>query len=151
MKKVAVQNAIQMSGFRVIKCRFNSAGNITSDDFDDMIIDFQFATAFNAKEEKKYIIKFLLGVKSKNRGKIDLQVESVAFFETEQPINDEFKQSSFALLNSPAIAFPFLRSFVQTFSVNSGVPPIILPAMNFSKAEAVTDIINDNKAVKKKK
>jgi preprotein translocase subunit SecB len=138
MKTANIQNAIRLYGFRVITCNFNCAEEISSCDFEDMLIDLQFITAFNSNEENMYVVKFLLGVKSKNEGKVDLHIEAAAFFESKDPITEEFKQSSFVIENSPAIAFPFLRSFVQTLCVNSGVPPIILPAVNFSEVEEVS-------------
>jgi len=61
------------------------------------------------------------------------QVNMVALFETENTISEEFKTSGFVQTNAPAIAFPYLRSFISTMSINAGFSPIILPAVNLTK------------------
>ena len=65
----------------------------------------------------------------------DLSLEFVAVFGTEEAIDEEFKSSELVRVNSLAIAFPFMRSFISTLTINSGIPSFILPAYNFSKEE----------------
>lgn len=64
-----------------------------------------------------------------------LNLQFVAVFGTEETIDEEFKSSEIVRINSLAIAFPFMRSFISTFTINSGIPSFILPAYNFSKEE----------------
>lgn len=65
----------------------------------------------------------------------NLNLQFVAVFGTEEAIDEEFKTSELVKINSLAIAFPFMRSFISTFTINSGIPSFILPAYNFSKEE----------------
>ena len=65
----------------------------------------------------------------------NLNLQFVAVFCTEEAIDEEFKTSELVKINSLAIAFPFMRSFISTFTINSGIPSFILPAYNFSKEE----------------
>lgn len=65
----------------------------------------------------------------------NLNLQFVAVFGTEETIDEEFKTSELVKINSLAIAFPFMRSFISTFTINSGIPSFILPAYNFSKEE----------------
>jgi len=65
----------------------------------------------------------------------DLSLQFVTIFSTEETIDEEFKTSELVRVNSLAIAFPFVRSFISTFSINAGIPPFILPAYNFSEKE----------------
>lgn len=65
----------------------------------------------------------------------DLNLQFVTVFGTEEAIDEEFKSSELVRVNSLAIAFPFMRSFISTFTINSGIPSFILPAYNFSKEE----------------
>jgi len=65
----------------------------------------------------------------------NLNLQFVAVFGTEETIDEEFKTSELVRVNSLAIAFPFVRSFISTFSINAGIPPFILPAYNFSEKE----------------
>lgn len=60
-----------------------------------------------------------------------LKVEMRFFFETDDIITDEFKNSSFPVINAPAIAFPYLRSFLSIITMQSGYPPVMLPSINF--------------------
>jgi preprotein translocase subunit SecB len=59
-------------------------------------------------------------------------------FETNQPIDDDFRNSNFPKVNAPAIAFPFFRAFISTFLLNAGYEPIILPSINFTKLIATS-------------
>ena len=63
----------------------------------------------------------------------DLEIEFVAVFGTSEIIDESFKESIFVKSSSPAIAFPYLRSFISTLTLNAGLPPFILPAYNFTK------------------
>ncbi|RDE66759.1 hypothetical protein DPV96_06925 [Aggregatibacter segnis] len=62
-----------------------------------------------------------------------LKVEYQSIFESNIPIDKDFKQNKFLTINAPAIAFPFFRAFIATFLTNSGFEPIILPSINFNK------------------
>lgn len=65
----------------------------------------------------------------------DLNLQFVTVFGTEEAIDEEFKSSELVRVNSLAIAFPFMRSFISTLTINAGIPSFILPAYNFSKEE----------------
>lgn len=60
-----------------------------------------------------------------------VKIKHQSVFETDKPIDDNFRNSNFPKVNAPAIAFPFFRAFVATFLVNAGYEPIILPSINF--------------------
>lgn len=85
---------------------------------------------FDDEQEQVYMVMF--DGKFEN-SLFDLSLQFVAVFSTEAPIDEEFKTSDLVEVNSLAIAFPFMRSFLSTFTINAGIPPFILPAYNFSK------------------
>ena len=58
-------------------------------------------------------------------------MEYAGLFETSEEITEDFKDGHFASVNAPTITFPYLRSFVTTFTVNAGLDPVILPTINF--------------------
>lgn len=60
-----------------------------------------------------------------------IKAEMRFFFETDSPITEEFKNSSFPTINAPAIAFPYLRSFLSVVTMQAGYPPVMLPSINF--------------------
>lgn len=73
-------------------------------------------------------------IKLEDEGKtFFLSLLAVAEFETNIDLNQEFKDSPFAKINAPAIAFPYIRTFISNFTLNSGISPIILPSFNFVK------------------
>lgn len=63
-----------------------------------------------------------------------MQIRYVALFAADEDMTDQFRQSTFPKVNAPAIAYPFLRSFIGTFLLNAGYAPILLPSFNFSEA-----------------
>ena len=52
-------------------------------------------------------------------------------FQVDQIVDEEFKQSDFIKVNAPAIAFPYVRSYISNLTLQSGFAPIILPSVNF--------------------
>lgn len=46
-------------------------------------------------------------------------------------VTDEVLLNTFIQVNAPAIAYPFLRAYVSTVSVNSGYSQVLLPPVNF--------------------
>lgn len=60
-----------------------------------------------------------------------LTVKKRFIFETKQELSQEWRASKFATVNAPAIAYPYLRSFVSTILLNSGHDVAILPTVNF--------------------
>ena len=87
---------------------------------------------FDDEQEQVYMVMF--DGKFEN-SLFNLNLQFVAVFGTEEAIDEEFKTSELVKINSLAIAFPFMRSFISTFTINSGIPSFILPAYNFSKEE----------------
>ena len=63
----------------------------------------------------------------------EIDVEFHAFFETEQELTEDEKTSKFVLINSPAIAYPYLRAYISNVCLLSGYSPVILPTLNFQQ------------------
>lgn len=80
------------------------------------------------EESNKFSVSFLLKLKNKN---FDLSINSVAIFLTNEKLEDDFSQTDFCNINAPAIAFPYIRTFVSNITLNAGFTPIILPSFNF--------------------
>ncbi len=92
--------------------------------------DLETGKFFPQDESKTFGVVFKLIIKEKA---IDLFVESIFNFELDESVTEEFKLSSFANVNAPAIAFPYLRAFVSNITLQSGINPVILPSINFIK------------------
>ena len=58
-------------------------------------------------------------------------VEYSSQFETDEEFDETFKDSAFVRVNAPAIAFPFIRSYVAHVTLIGGYEPVILPSRNY--------------------
>ena len=96
--------------------------------------DFQlsFVNGYSEEDEKSFIVKFSVTVSSEEE-KFKLELEYSGLFSADEIISDEFKNSHFPSINAPAIAYPFMRSFINTITVNANLNPVILPTINFQE------------------
>ena len=91
-----------------------------------------YLNGYSEENEKAFIVKFFVNLSSEEENFV-LNLEYVGLFESEENISEKFKESHFPLVNAPAIAYPFLRSFVNTITVNANLNPVILPTINFQE------------------
>ena len=105
---------------------------ITSENIDQKIDQSSFSFDFHLSysEEQAYFVIFDVKIKTL---KFNLTTKYAVKFKCSAPIDSNFKNSDFAQINSPAIAFPMLRSFIATITVNAGYEPLFLPSVNFDK------------------
>lgn len=96
--------------------------------------DFQlsFVNGFSDDDDKSFIVRFSITVSSVEENFV-LELDYVGFFTTEESITEEFRESHFPSVNAPAIAYPFMRSFINTITVNSNLNPVIIPTINFQE------------------
>lgn len=91
--------------------------------------EFDFEVKYDDVEDNVFYIIFTFEIEHPKDFK--LTAKYVSIFKTSDKIDDKFRASEFTTINAPAIAFPFLRSFVATITLNSGFTPAILPSINF--------------------
>jgi preprotein translocase subunit SecB len=91
-----------------------------------------FNNAYSEEDETSFIVRFFITVCSKEE-EFKLDLEYIAFFSSDEPITEEFKNSHFPTMNAPAIAYPFIRSLINTITVNANLNPVILPTVNFQE------------------
>jgi len=130
-----VQTAIKLIGFQVSNIDFKLGPSYKiinkSASKEKLNIAIDVRLGFNDEKQKNYSVIFDIKIND-DPNNLSLIIKCIALFETKIPITNEFKESTFIKINSPAIAFPFLRSFINTLTTNAGINPIILPAFNFS-------------------
>lgn len=134
MNNIPQQTAIKLDSFNVIKCNVTVAPDLTEQEYNSAQASLNTKTFFKEDLDNKFVVAFSLSIASDDKERMSIEIFAQALFETSEAINEEFKASYFANVNAPAIAFPFVRSFVQTLSVNMGITPIILPSYNFAQA-----------------
>ncbi|HCT1428007.1 TPA: protein-export chaperone SecB [Morganella morganii] len=100
-------------------------------------LTFGFNSDFSEENQRNYDIIFNMEFEHKDG--VVFHVVYRSRFTTDENITQEFKNSPFIFINSPAIAYPFLRAFVANIMLLSGYDPIMLPTVNFQK------LYNDNK------
>jgi len=102
---------------------------------DDEEFDFRFDYSAHRPDDSVSVKNtFAIAFKALLRAPKDSVQCSIIFlaqFITDTDFDDEFLESKFALMNAPAIGYPFLRAFVSTTFVNSGYEPLMLPTINF--------------------
>ncbi len=86
------------------------------------------AIMLNTEDDSWFGIEFSISLTNKD---FEMRVKAVAQFRTAQSMTEEFKESQFLTVNAPAIAFPYVRSYISNVTMNSGYTPITFPAVNF--------------------
>jgi preprotein translocase subunit SecB len=104
----------------------------------NILLNFEPVFYPDEKKNKDFALDFSIKIDSTD-GIVSIDLSALAYFSTSEIITEEFKKSDWVTINAPAIAFPFLRSYVSTITLNSGVSPIILPAFNFTRRKKEGD------------
>ena len=115
---------IQLKSTRVEELHLIFSADIDKDSF-----SFGFSNGYSKNELDLFIVKFDVKIESE-RG-YELKLLYVAEFQVDSEITDDFKESYFPKVNAPAIAYPYLRSYVSFVILNSGYEALILPTINF--------------------
>ena len=129
MNTPELQSAIRLLDFLATSVQMDVPNPFDIDPAQNTEVNVGVSIGFNDNDLNHYSIHFEVSVVSKN---LTMLVKTMALFETKAPIDEGFKSSGFVQTNSPAIAFPFVRSFITTLTSNAGIRPVILPAFNFS-------------------
>ena len=124
------QNKIHLKRTFVKSINFEYKKDITEEDQLDTSVNIRKEPIFKEGIDNEYVIFFNGSFENEI---FDLKIEFIAIFGTSEAIDDNFKKSTFVKSSSPAIAFPYLRSFISTVSLNAGVPPGIFAAYNVTQ------------------
>ena len=128
---------IQFGGILINECNLKFEGDIVPDPT-KLKFNFKFFPAYLANEPNKFGVIFEFNLNSEDN-LFKIYIEAISSFITDVEINDEFKASPFPKISAPAIAFPYLRTFISNLMLNSGYQPVNLPSVNFVKIVEDTD------------
>lgn len=117
---------IKLLDYRVVNLNLESIEQDSS--LAQQSLDLQVGQFYPEDKDRIFGVGFRVSFKQDGYA---LKVEMRFFFETDGIITDEFKNSPFPVINAPAIAFPYLRSFLSIITMQSGYPPVMLPSINF--------------------
>lgn len=105
--------------------RFNST---------EVKIDCDFTPEFDfADSNKNMIVKLNAEVfknAQENNYPFEMEVSIIGFFELNGDVDENIKKYE---TNALAILFPYIRSLITSFTANSNVMPLIIPAININK------------------
>lgn len=113
-----------------------SKGSVELDNLEEPF-SIGFKSEFFDSDPLRYDIVF--NIRIKHRQGIIFDIIYRSKFSTDSDINIDFHSSPFVFVNSPAIAYPFLRAYVANVTLLSGYDPMMIPTLNFQK------LYNDNK------
>lgn len=110
--------------------------NYSSITFDKSITDeletsLNFNAQFSDDNDKIFGINFIVKLLNES---FQIEINAIGHFVTVKAIDEDFKKSSFLTINAPAIAYPYLRTFISTLILNMGFSPVVLPTVNFVAA-----------------
>lgn len=132
MNQPEKQQAIRLVNFFVNEVNMQINDTAVEKQKGKMKVNIEFGLGFDEKHQNIYSVIFKV-VLSRENNSFNLTLNATAIFETQVPIDEDFKASGFLKTNSPAIAFPFIRSFISTLTTNAGINPVVLPVYNFSQ------------------
>ncbi len=98
----------------------------------DMKQTFRFScgNGLSETDDKMFFVGFRVVL---NNPMYDLRLEMQFSFEVDEPLTKDFMKSPFLKINAPAIAFPYLRSYISNLTMQSGYDAVMLPSVNFVK------------------
>lgn len=115
---------IQLLNTRVESLNMQFSSDISEENF-----SLSYANGISEDNNQLFIIKFNVSLQSAHGYLINL--EYVAEFTSDESLSEQFMESPFLVVNAPAIAYPYLRSFISFITLNSGYVPAFLPTINF--------------------
>ena len=134
MNEEIIQNQIKLIGFKAANFNFKTEANPEKKESPNKKFNLNLDDLLFKESPNHFAKAFIVDLTfdSLEHDEIyDLSVEYHVLFECSANVNEEFLNSDFAKISAPAIGFPYLRAFISTFSLQAGVPPIILPSINF--------------------
>jgi len=126
--KVEEQPKLRFNGVDIINVNFSSERPLEKDV--DLDLNIQPKVFYPENDELffKIIMEFSLGAQDY----FHLEMLALGTFQFDQEVDQEIRKK-FANMNAPAIMFPYIRSFVSSFTSNLGnvTGNIVLPTQFF--------------------
>ncbi len=119
---------LRLQDYRVVSLNIEALESDSSLENQNDNLDLRVGQFYSEDNDKVFGIGFKVAFQ---RDGYALKTEMRFFFETDEPIDQKFKNDSFPTINAPAIAFPYLRSFLSIVTLQAGYPPVMIPSINF--------------------
>lgn len=125
-------NRISLDSFGILSFQCQRLAHLNETGVKSPTLNLRYSASFDEGTDRRFMIVFQL--KMNHPGQFELNTGYAAWFQTSEPIDQAFRDSDFVSVNAPAIAYPYLRSFISTFTTNAGLQVAILPTINFVEA-----------------
>ena len=134
MKEPEFQDEIQLVSTQVLDLILNTTTVFDKKITEKLNLNLKHGISYPKDNNKNYVITFDIEIFNVSQ-EFSLKVKYAALFQSKKEIDEDFKNSSFVQISSPAIAFPYVRSFISNLTINSGFSPVIFPSINFTKTK----------------
>ncbi len=131
-KENIFQPSLLFRDFRISQINFSNPKPLRRKLPENLGLGLSYKLHFFKDSKKDFVIEFFVELSAQDED-FFIKLKADALFSMNREITEDDRKSQFILLNAPAIAFPYLRSFITTLSSNTGLPPIFLPPINFQK------------------
>lgn len=134
MNEDIIQNQIKLIGFRAANFNFKTEINPEKKESPNKNFNLDLDNLLYKDNPNHFAKAFKVDLTFDSEEHDEIYVLTVEYhvvFECSTNVNEGFLESDFAKISAPAIGFPYLRAFISTFSIQAGIPPIILPSINF--------------------
>lgn len=123
---------IQLVSTKAIQIKLESC-NVEADDISEPeTFSFDFNPRFPDEKDESNTFAIVFDGQMKNcKENYISRVVFMSVFEVDELIKADFLKDKFALINAPAIGYPYFRAFYSNLLLSSGYEPFILPTINF--------------------
>jgi preprotein translocase subunit SecB len=127
--EISEQPRLRFNGIDILRVNFNARKPVKPGDTN---INLSVVPHVLYPRKAPATFKIFVEVNAKREDYFDLELVAIGHFETDREIDEEIKKT-LVNQNAVAILFPYIRSFITTFTGNLGsvVEPIIIPVQFF--------------------
>ena len=129
-----LQPAIRLLDFKVTKVDLNIKDPNYEQQIEKLKISIGSALGFSEKDSKVFSVGFEVDIEN-IESDLKIHIKATAIFESKDGLTVDDKNAPLLKSNAPAIAFPFVRSFINTLTTNAGLGSIILPTFRFKNSD----------------
>lgn len=127
---MTISPSLSYLGFEVLKAVFDRG------DFDkfsseaDFIVNVQLSNIVNKENKNDFVTNFIITITHPEFELFNFQVEAFGKFYINGEV-DEKTYFNFSEISAPSIVYPYLRAYISTVAIQSGLNPLFIPPLNF--------------------
>lgn len=134
MKSDKIESAFSVDNLILLESHFSRIQNVHFDE------DVQTSVNVNADvsvQDKHITVILTAAIKQKyhEEEQLSCHVSMAGLFAAKGDNETDKDLEKFGKVNGAAIIFPYIREHISNLSLKAGLPPLILPLLNFAKNE----------------